>query len=150
MFWLNKQNPAAVFQDIRQASLGHISLRPSHSIEPDIIGDYRNMPHFKDNSFPHIVWDPPHLLQAGLNGWQAKKYGILNSDTWREDLRQGFIEIWRVLKPEGTLIFKWNEQQIKRQEVLALFPVQPAYGHPTARNGLTMWFAFIKPPERFT
>lgn len=31
---------------------------------------------------------------------------------WRQDIRQGFEECFRVLKPYGTLIFKWSEVQV--------------------------------------
>lgn len=52
--------------------------------------------------------------------WIDKKYGKL-SDRWREDRSKGFSECLRVLKPNGTLIFKWNEEQIKLSEILPLF-----------------------------
>jgi SAM-dependent methyltransferase len=42
----------------------------------------------------------------------GKKYGRLNKETWRDDLRAGFAEAFRVLRPHGVLIFKWNETQI--------------------------------------
>lgn len=38
------------------------------------------------------------------------KYGVLTSD-WREGIRQCFAECFRVLEPEGALIFKWAETQ---------------------------------------
>ena len=60
-------------------------------------------------------FDLPHLLKAGDNSWLAKKYGKL-TDEWEIDIKQGFDECMRVLKPNGTLIFKWNEQQIKLRE----------------------------------
>ncbi|MNF18806.1 hypothetical protein D3C80_2231280 [compost metagenome] len=47
------------------------------------------------------------------------KYGVLTSD-WREDIRQGFAECFRVLEPEGILIFKWNETQVLVSELLTL------------------------------
>jgi hypothetical protein len=42
----------------------------------------------------------------------GKKYGRLNKETWRDDLRAGFAEAFRVLWLHGVLIFKWNETQI--------------------------------------
>ena len=45
---------------------------------------------FADKSFKHVVFDPPHLLAGGVNGWQRKKYGILAKATWKEDLTKGF------------------------------------------------------------
>ena len=59
------------------------------------------------------MFDPPHLIRAGKTSWLAKKYGRLNQETWQDDLRRGFDECQRVMKPTGTLVFKWNEDQIK-------------------------------------
>lgn len=95
-------------------------------VKPDIIADFRNIP-FDDNTFSMVVFDPPHLLKVGENSWLAKKYGKL-SDTWPQDLKKGFNECMRVLKPYGTLIFKWNEQQIKLSEILKCFSNKPIFG----------------------
>jgi hypothetical protein len=61
------------------------------------------------------------------------------------DLRQGFAECFRVLSPDGVLVFKWNETQVKVRDVLALTPVQPLFGHTSGRRGLTHWYVFMKP-----
>ena len=53
---------------------------------PDVVGDFRDMP-FEDETFRLVVFDPPHLLHAGDDSWLAKKYGVLNESTWREDIR---------------------------------------------------------------
>lgn len=108
-------------------------------IKPDIVADFRNIP-FNDNTFSMVVFDPPHLLKVGENSWLAKKYGKL-SDTWPQDLKQGFNECMRVLKPYGTLIFKWNEQQIKLSEVLKCFSDNPILGNKRAD---THWLVFMK------
>ncbi|EAC1275102.1 class I SAM-dependent methyltransferase, partial [Escherichia coli] len=47
----------------------------------------------------------PHLERVGDNAWMGKKYGRLNKDAWRDDLRQRFKEAFRVLRPHGVLIF---------------------------------------------
>lgn len=59
----------------------------------------------------------------------------------QEDLQQGFLECMRVLKPNGTLVFKWNEDQIKLKEVLRLFGHEPLYGNKRAK---THWIVFMK------
>jgi len=146
MFWFNKNHPNTIYQDIRTESKGCIPIRPNFNVSPDKIGDFRNM-EFPDKSFKLVVFDPPHLLKGGKTGWQRKKYGILSKDTWKEDLLQGFSECWRVLEDYGVLIFKWNEYSIAFREVLDLFPVQPLFGHPTARSGKTKWFCYMKIPE---
>lgn len=111
-------------------------------IKPDIVADFRNIP-FDDNTFSMVVFDPPHLLKVGEKSWLAKKYGKL-SDTWPQDLKQGFDECMRVLKPFGTLIFKWNEQQIKLSEVLKCFSNKPIFGNKRAD---THWLVFMKVGE---
>ena len=67
------------------------------------VGDFRNIP-FADGSFAMVLFDPPHLKNVGKNAWTAKKYGILGDD-WRDDLRRGFAECFRVLRAGGTLVF---------------------------------------------
>jgi len=84
------------------------------NVDPDIIADFRKLP-FPDKSFKLIVFDPPHLKRLGQNSWMAKKYGVLDKDTWKEDLRKGFSECWRVLAIHGSLIFKWSTEQKRNQ-----------------------------------
>ena len=151
MMWFDRANPDAVFGDRRRETLtvtdrshgkkdGQRTLR----IEPDVLLDFRALP-FEDGSFHLVAFDPPHLVRAGPKSWLAAKYGKLGPD-WREDLRAGLAECFRVLAPNGTLVFKWNETQIPTRDVLALTPVQPLFGHPSGRKGLTHWLVFMKPP----
>lgn len=105
MFWFEKNNDRTIYHDIRRTEKGFIKVRPNFEVKPDVIGDFRKL-QFKDRQFKMVVFDPPHLKGAGESGWMAKKYGTLNKDTWREDLKQGFKECWRVLKKDGFLIFK--------------------------------------------
>ena len=70
----------------------------------------------------------------------AKKYGHLGNN-WKEDIRQGFNECFRVLESYGVLIFKWNEEQIKLSEILKLTDVNPLFGNKRAK---THWLVFIK------
>ena len=144
MMWFDKQDQRCLFGDLRTEShylkdrgnLRHLE------IHPDIRLDFTALP-FADDSFNLVVFDPPHLVRAGKKSWLAKKYGQLTQD-WRDDLRKGFAECFRVLKPNGVLIFKWNEDQIKVPQILALTPNQPLFGHPTGRHGKTHWFTFMK------
>lgn len=145
-FWFNKNHPNTIYHDIRKEPKGFIQVRPNYNVNPDKIGDFRNLD-FPDNNFKLIVFDPPYLLKCGEKGWQMKKFGRLNKDTWKEDLLKGFNECWRVLEDYGVLIFKWNEFDISFKAVLELFPVQPLFGHPTARSGKTKWFCYMKISE---
>ena len=139
MMWFDREHPAVVFGDRRSETI--VVTDRSHGkadgtrelrIEPDTLMDFRALP-YPDETFWHVAFDPPHLVRAGPKSWLAAKYGKLGPD-WREDLRQGFSECLRVLKPNGTLNFKWNETQIKVSEVLALAP-QP----PPVRPGFGPW-----------
>lgn len=142
MFWFNKAHPNVVYADIRKADLCLNHGGRTCHIRPDRVHDFRKMD-FPDNTFWHVVFDPPHLLHAGKNGYMAKKYGSLTS-SWRTDLKAGFDECMRVLKPNGTLIVKWNEDKIKTSELIKVFGSEPLYGHKTLQTSKTIWLAFMK------
>lgn len=141
MFWFDKNHPNAVYMDNREESHTLCDGRELH-IKPDIIGDFTNMP-FKDEQFKLVVFDPPHLINLGNNSWMAKKYGKL-LPTWETDLKAGFYECMRVLEPNGVLIFKWNENQIKLSEILNLIEYKPLFGHTSGRASQTIWVTFMK------
>lgn len=141
MFWFNKNHPNTVYMDNRQESHVLCDGRELH-INPDIVGDFTNMP-FKDESFKLVVFDPPHLINLGNNSWMAKKYGKL-LPTWETDLKAGFDECMRVLEPNGVLIFKWNENQIKLSKILEIIPYNPLFGHTSGRANQTFWVTFMK------
>ena len=149
MMWFNKADPRAIFGDQRcetitvtDNSRGNASGTRTLRIEPDTLMDFRALP-FADGRFKLVAFDPPHLVRAGPRSWLAAKYGKLG-ENWRDDLREGFAECWRVLASDGVLIFKWNETQVKVSEVLALAPVKPLFGQVSGRNGLTHWLVFMK------
>lgn len=141
MFWFDKNNPNALFQDIRSEEHTLCDGREL-KVTPDNIVDFANMP-YPDNSFYLIVFDPPHMTSLGATSWMAKKYGRLIGD-WKTSLKCGFEECIRVLKPGGTLIFKWNETDVKLSEVLELAPIPPVFGHTTGRQAKTIWVTFFK------
>ena len=144
MFWFNKSHPSVIYGDIRRKDFIACDGRKI-SIQPDMEMDFKSMP-FPDDSFYHVIFDPPHLKGAGKNGWMAQKYGTLGSE-WKNELKKGFCECMRVLKPFGTLIFKWNEESIKVSELIKLFGVEPLYGHRTRKSSKTIWMAFMKLKE---
>lgn len=138
MFYFDKENEDVTFMDIRthyeELESGHII-----DVRPDIVGDFRDIP-FNSNTFHMVVFDHPHLIKAGDNSWLAKKYGKLN-DTWREDIAEGFRECMRVLRPNGTLIFKWNEEQIALPEILKVIDYKPIFGQKRSK---TQFLVFMK------
>lgn len=143
MFYFDKEDERVLFGDIRSEQHVLCDGR-ALNINPDAVVDYRALP-FPDESFRVVVLDPPHLVRTGPKSWQAAKYGRLSAETWREDLAAAFRECFRVLKPEGVLIFKWNETQIPVSQVLALTPARPLVGHKSGKASKTHWITFLKP-----
>lgn len=148
MFWFDRTDDRAVFGDIRSET--HILPDRSSAggsreliIEPDLRIDFRDLP-FADNTFHLVVFDPPHLIRNGKSGWLAKKYGKLGED-WRADIRAGFDECFRVLRPNGTLIFKWNEHEVKVSEILSLTDQKPLIGNRCGKTAKSHWIVFMKP-----
>jgi SAM-dependent methyltransferase len=148
MMWLDAP-PGVLFGDVRQETI--VVTDRSHgkqdgtravSIEPDIIMDFRQMP-YPSNRFKLVAFDPPHLERAGPKSWMAAKYGRLSAD-WRDDIRRGFVECFRVLEPGGVLVFKWNETHVRLKEVLELAPERPLFGQVSGKSGLTHWLVFMK------
>ena len=135
MFWFNKQDTRALFVDNR--TVPSVIPDDPFCISPDKECDFRYLP-FGDDKWPLVVFDPPHMRHPGVMG---VKYGKLSS-TWKDDLRRGFEECFRVLKPLGTLVFKWNESEIPLKDVLALSPHPPLFGN---RRSKTIWMVFQKP-----
>ena len=141
MFWFDKNDQRCLFGDIREEN--HI-LCDGRALEvsPDIQMDFRNLP-FPDCSFKLVVFDPPHLTWAGKTSWLARKYGSL-SPSWRDDIKKGFSECFRVLEIGGILIFKWSEVQIKVSELLQLTDQKPLFGHRSGKKANTHWMTFMK------
>lgn len=146
--WFDKNDSRAIFGDIRNETItvtdrthkedGTREIR----VAPDVLLDFRNL-NFPDETFRLVLFDPPHLLRAGPASWMKAKYGLLDPTAWREDLRQGFNECFRGLKPGGVLIFKWSETQVPLADALALTPNAPLFGHNTRNT--THWVTFIRP-----
>jgi SAM-dependent methyltransferase len=145
-FWFNKEHPDVLFID-RRREKHTLSDGREIEINPDKIEDFRKLS-FKDNTFRLVIFDPPHLKSPGKNSWILKKYGKLDPKTWREDIRQGFKEAFRVLEPGGFLVFKWNETEIKLSEILSLTEVSPLLGHRSGKTQRTHWILFKKPSKK--
>ena len=116
-------------------------------MKPDMLMDYRDLP-FPDETFRMVVLDPPHLRDAGKMSYMAQKYGCLDRETWKNDLKTMFGECFRVLKPYGTLIFKWNETQIPVSQILKLTDHKPLFGNKQPNRTGTHWIVFIKEDTR--
>lgn len=143
MFWFNKDNPLVDFQDIREeecvCSDGRYLL-----VKPNFIGDYTSMK-MPDRSYKLVVWDPPHLIQPGENSIYKKKYGGLDKDSWKDNIRKGFKECMRVLDDYGVLIFKWSDVDAKVKTVIKVIGEIPLFGHKTSRH--CIWMVYMKIPK---
>lgn len=133
MMWFNPRDARALYVDKRRehhvidiGSPGTIG-RKDCVVDPDVLADFTELP-FPANTFSLVVMDPPHLRRLEARGTLTKKYGVLIPG-WEEMLRGAFEECFRVLKPHGTLIFKWCETEIPLERVLALTDEQPLFGH---------------------
>jgi SAM-dependent methyltransferase len=144
MFWFDRADGRALFVDKRRevCTADTREGRRSIVVNPDVLADFRSLP-FPDATFTLVVFDPPHTF-AGPNGWTAKKYGTLNAG-WRDEIRAGFAECFRVLCPLATLIFKWNEHRVPVSTVLALTPEKPLFGQRCGTTAKTHWIVFMKP-----
>ena len=61
-----------------------------------------------------------------------------------KDDKTAVRELYRVLKPGGTLVMKWNEQNISKKDLLNILPEKAIYGHPTGSKNKTHWLIFYK------
>ena len=91
--------------------------------------------------------------------WKCKKCGCLNfrigiggyvdvdfNKYGEEEIYKNTLEIinkecFRVLEVNGILVFKWNEEQIKLNEILKLTDIKPLFGNKRAK---THWLVFMK------
>ena len=146
MMWFDPHDARALFVDVRRETIpidmgtpGTIG-RSAIIVEPDVIANFEALP-FADESFPLVVFDPPHVYRNVARGLITKKYGVLVGE-WRDVLRHGFAECFRVLKPDGTLIFKWGESDYPVSMVLELTPHKPLFGQRA--RATTHWIVFMK------
>ena len=146
--WFNKNHPSAVYCDRRKEEFFNIwksnnsKAERSCIINPDVQCDFTDLP-FEDNSFSLVVFDPPHPIKANDTAWLVKKYSKLD-DTWPQMLHDGFKECMRVLKPDGVLIFKWNEYDIPADKVWKALGQRPLFGHHSGKKSKTFWACFMK------
>lgn len=76
----------------------------------------------------------------------ARSYEHIYDDT--KDYYNGSISksaFETVLKPGGTLVFKWCEYHIPLRDVLACFDQQPVLGNKKPAQSKTHWLLFYKP-----
>ena len=143
MFWFDRNHPDVEFCDNRTVERHEYYPHRYMEVTPDTVCDFTALP-FADGSYKLVVFDPPHLTRAGATSWMAKKYGCLQGN-WRDMLRKGFDECFRVLDQDGVLIFKWSEVQVPLREILSLSPYPPLFGHRSGKSMNTHWICFMRP-----
>ena len=150
--WFQKNEPHTIYCDKRREKFekrfgndlnkdGQQKLRHL-VIDPDIQCDFTDLP-FDQESFNLVVFDPPHLINLRENSWMRKAYGSLDGD-WRPIIRKGVQECFRVLKPNGVLIFKWSENTISTREIIDVIGIEPLFGHRSGKKMNTHWMCFMK------
>lgn len=153
--WFNKKHPNTIYTDIRKEKKGFIQDRPNFEVNPDKIMDFRKL-EFPEKSFKMVIFDPPHMKGLSEKSWIGKKYGTLD-EAWKDHIKKGFNECWRVLEDYGVLIFKWStsiehrpKRDIPLKEILNILPVQPLVGHTSGSKSNTIWMTFMKLPNAVT
>lgn len=151
--WFDKNDKRAIFCDIREE---HFIVKDrirkdgtkwhgwTLHVTPDKVSDFTQMD-FENNTFHLVVFDPPHRTTIG-GAVMEKQYGVLSGD-WRCVIRKGFSECFRVLKPNGILIFKWNEKDILVRDILKLTDALPLFGNKSGKRAQTHWICFMKGEE---
>jgi hypothetical protein len=140
MFYFDKEDERVLFNDRHPRKAVLCDGRIFECV-PDTEDDFKNLP-YKDNHFDLVIFDPPHIQQAGKS-YMAIKYGTCS----RDDVIAGFKECWRITA--GTLIFKWNDTGEKVNDLINAFGVQPLAGQRRAGSGKTntIWLVFYKGAE---
>ena len=145
--WFDKKDNRALYLDIRDEEI-IINKNAAYpkgtvfNVKPNLKCDFTNIK-LPNECCYHVVFDPPHIKHKNGTAVITKQYGFLK-DNWQQMIKDGFKECFRILKPNGTLIFKWNEVSFSVKEVLKLTDKKPLYGHKSGKKMNTHWIAFIK------
>ena len=71
MFYFDKNDTRVLFCDRRvmnPTAMGRGKNVRIRSCQPDVTCDFTSLP-FDDGSYSVVVFDPPHLVNAGKTGW---------------------------------------------------------------------------------
>lgn len=150
--WYQKNLPFVEFIDKRKEKINTLKTgnklvcKRTWNVNPDKIVDWtKKLPYDRDY-FDLIVFDPPHKIKKETQKGCIlhMKYGFLDPNTYRLDLKKGFKNLFRVLKKNGFFVLKWNEEEISLNEILKLIPYKPLFGTRTGQRNNTHWVLFMK------
>lgn len=149
--WYQKNHPFVTFMDKRyingskQKSSNKLKDKRVIRITPDVVADWTKHLDFPDDYFDMIVFDPPHMIRnKKCDHIFYEKYGMLYLSNYKSVLKKGINELFRILKPNGIFIFKWNEISKPVSDILPLFPYRPLFGSQIGKHNKTHWIVFIK------
>jgi len=138
--WFDKNDPRAEFLDIREGMYLKSNKQVIY-VAPDEIGSFENL-NKESDLYKLVVFDPPHI-KRNVEGDMTLMYGNLKKD-WKDSIKLGFSECFRVLQKDGVLVFKWSETQFKLKDVLELTEEKPLFGHRSGKKMNTHWLIFMK------
>ena len=142
--WYQKNHPDVTFLDKRKGVFGK---NIKYNINPDVVCEWKDMP-FPDNTFDMVIFDPPHIIQNAESGDMVAEYGKLGTKTWKDELKVGFNQCFRVLKEDGIFILKWAEciesKGKKINELLEMIEYNPLVGTRVGYRSTTLWIIFKK------
>lgn len=75
---------------------------------------------------------------------EIRIYATGGYGSFTDEERSAFRECLRVLRPGGTLVFKWYEYHIPLKDVLACCPARPLLGNRRPRTSKTHWVLFMR------
>lgn len=157
--WYQKDLPFVTFIDKRKGRFvfyPNPKTQRTFDINPDIVADWTERLPFEDNEFDMVVFDPPHLIvnKEPENGFKMHiQYSYLKKDTWKQVLKKGFEELFRVLKEDGFLVLKWCESDVRVSEVIKLSPYKPMFSNmsidhnSSSRDSFMVIFAKYRPEK---
>jgi len=151
--WFNPNHPLVIYLDKRNGKyiswIKRTADRRIVKIKPNIVADWTKKLPFNNDYFDMILFDPPHIIRnKEYNIHSDNQYGILFKNSWKQDLKKGIKELFRVLKPKGIFIFKWGQHSKPINEIIKLFPYPPIFGNKTRGQSVgdkdTIWLVFLK------
>lgn len=110
----------------------------------DVRADFRSLP-FRNRKFGGIIYDPPHVKRNETPGHSV--YNFYNTQSWDRTFSHALSEMWRCLRPDGTVIAKLANEKSRKggwhiftfkeeaeQQGFALFDLGMKLRGPSIRN----------------